>query len=298
MNNETDKAKLSEVIAKETRLSQDIANAFLDELFSEIKNDLIEESVCKVEGLGLFRVIISGESKRILYLGSKERIDRELDLSEAEIPRPAYSLEATEGEIDGSNDTPDSDFDPNRLDSEYQESPLFVEIENHTESIALNEANKFIANNKQNPKAKYQYIDSRKMNLLKTCIATLAILLVVSIAYIVLSSNSSKPNERNHSEMGFSEIENKDTLAFHRVIIPQVDVSMQYISRIYYGDEIYWPYIYMANKDAANKKLVVRGGTSIRIPRVVVDLASVYDGSVETDAKSLAKDITMMISNE
>lgn len=288
MSKQTDLYKLSEIVADQTRADRTVADAFIRQLFTEIEKELISKSFIKLEGLGLFRVIKSGEIKRVLYLGSDVRIDEKIDLSEVKT------------ETNTNFNTTDSSNSENiSFDSEHYNdksaSELFESFEHkypHNEDPLL-PVNAYKSENKESQQD-YTYVANRKMNLIKTCIIALAILLLASVAYIAISGASDKPDEKKLRETGFHEIENTDTLAFNKMVVPQVDVSIQYIARIYYGDDIYWPYIFMANKEAANKNMVIRGGTKIRIPRIAVDLAGLHEGTVQNSVKSLAKDILLV----
>lgn len=286
MSKQTDQNKLSEIVVGQTRCSRVAADVFIQQLFTEIEKELISNSFIKIEGLGLLRIIKSGDKKRVLYLGSNDRINQEIDLS------------GVYAELDDNANLSDKSSSENiSFDSEdYNDRPaseLFETFEDkypQDANIPLPPGS-YTPKEKGVPQQDYTYIANRKMNLIKTCIIALAILLLFSIGYIAISGASDKPDEKVLRENGFKELANPDTLAFNKVIVPQVDVSIQYISRMYYGDDAYWPYIFMANKDAVNKMMVVRGGTKIRIPRISVDLAGLHDGTVQKSVKSLAKDI-------
>lgn len=285
--------KLSEIVTEQTRSSQMTADTFISLLFAEIEKELISNSFIRLEGIGLLRIIKSGENKRILYLSSNTRIPDKIDLS-------GIDTETNTG--DRINLTRRNNSENISFDSEYHNdkpaSELFETFEEkypQNENIPIPGSNRKLKEKEiSQSQNDYTYIANRKMNLIKTCIIALAILLLVSIGYIAVSGASAKPDETELRETGFREIENTDTLAFNRIIVPQVDVSIQYIARIYYGDDIYWPYIFMANKDATNKNMVIRGGTKIRVPRIAVDLAGLHDGTVQNSVKSLAKDIILV----
>lgn len=289
MSKQTDQNKLSEIVVDRTRCSRVSADAFIQQLFTEIEKELISNSFIKLEGLGLFRVIKSGDKKRVLYLGSNDRISEEIDLS------AVYAESDNNANLSDKSSSENISFDS----EDYNDKPaseLFETFEDkypQDANIPLPPGS-YIPKEKGVPQQDYTYIANRKMNLIKTCIIALAILLLFSIGYIAISGASDKPDEKVLRETGFRELVNPDTLAFNKVIVPQVDVSIQYISRMYYGDDAYWPYIFMANKDAVNKMMVVRGGTKIRIPRISVDLAGLHDGTVQNSVKSLAKDIILV----
>lgn len=291
MSKLTDQNKLSEIVVDQTRTNRVVADAFIGQLFSEIEKELISNSFIKLEGLGLFRVIKSGDKKRVLYLGSNSRINEEIDLSgvysesntdyNTNLPED-YTSENISFNSDHCNDKSANELFESFEDRYPQDTdvPLPLGAYASTEKAA--------------PQQDYVYVANRKMNLIKTCVIALAILLLASIGYIAISGASDKPDEKELRETGFQELVNTDTLAFNKVVVPQVDVSVQYISRMYYGDDVYWPYIFMANKDAVNKMMVVRGGTKIRIPRISVDLAGLHDGTVQNSVQSLAKDIILV----
>ncbi len=289
MSKQTEQYKLGEIVANNAHSERTVADAFIQQLFTEIEKELISNSFIKLEGLGLFRVIKSGDKRRVLYLGSDSRIDEEIDLSIINKEVNA-NRNPNIGDSSSENINFDSESYNDKSASELFES--FEEKYPQNESILL-PLGAYESKDKS-AQQDYTYIANRKMNLIKTCIIALAILLLASVGYIAISGSSDVPDEKELRETGFREVKNTDTLAFNKIVIPQVDVSIQYIARIYYGSDVYWPYIFIANKEAANKNMVVRGGTKIRIPRVAVDLAGLHDGTVHNSVKSLAKDIILV----
>lgn len=288
MSKQTDQNKLSEIVVEQARSSRPVADAFIKQLFAEIEKELISNSFIKIKGLGLFRIIKSGDNKRVLYLSSNARIEETIDLSgytEANTNTDTnFPIGHSENISFGSQDYNDRSA-----------SELFETFEDRYPQDGTPIPGAYMSKDRLNQSQQdYTYIANRKMNLIKTCIIALAILLLVSIGYIAISGASAKPDEKELRDTGFQELENTDTLAFNKIVVPQVDVSIQYVARIYYGDDIYWPYIFMANKDAANKNMVIRGGTKVRIPRIAVDLAGLHEGTVQSSVKSLAKDIILV----
>lgn len=284
MSKQTDQSELSHIIAQQTRLNQHIVDAFIGQLFNEIEKSLVVDSHIKIEGLGLFRVIKSGNSHRILYLGSNEPINKTVDLSHFD-------------------NTPISDNKINRKSDEEAQSASTeekIEIDESREEVfykdEISESDAIVIRNFHNfdrssSIPQETVVNPRKSNLVKTCIITLIVLAVLGISYIILSGSSIKPKEKLSQNITFKELENTDTLIYSRIVIPESDVSLQYIAKMYYGNDVYWPYIYNANKNIVNNLLIIQAGSITKVPKVSIDLVNLYTGKEASTAKALADKI-------
>ncbi|PXV61873.1 hypothetical protein CLV62_12428 [Dysgonomonas alginatilytica] len=290
MNKQTDQSELSRIIAQQTLLDERVVEAFIGQLFTEIEKSIIVDSHIKVDGLGLFRVIKSGDSHRILYLGNNTPIDKSVDLSH--INREPINV--------GSN-----------------EENINKEIQSYTlseEGITVNEQeDKSLNNNDVNPQDAADaivirnFLDSekngnsrivstppthhRKLNLVKTCIITLIVLALLGIGYMVLLGSSVKPKEKTSKTITFKELDNADSINYSRIIIPESDVSLQYIAKTYYGNDIYWPYIYEANKNIVNNQFIIQAGSITKVPKIAVDLVDMNNGNEASIAQALGDEI-------
>lgn len=291
MSKQTDQSELSQIIALQTRLDQHIVDAFIGQLFNEIEKSLVVDSHIKVDGLGLFRVIKSGNSHRILYLGSNAPIDKTIDLSHL-----------------NNESKKEQTIEDHPKENEMQSSLAIEESSDHTKPEMLNVEKELISDNeisesdaivirnfhkseKGSNRIQSPVVNPRKSNLVKTCIITLIVLAVLGIGYIILSGYTIKHKEKLPQSITFKELDNTDTLTYSRIIIPESDVSLQYIAKIYYGDDVYWPYIYNANNNIVNNLLIIQAGSITKIPKISVDLVNLHNGKEASTARVLGDEI-------
>ncbi|MEN9918566.1 MAG: hypothetical protein RL662_1002 [Bacteroidota bacterium] len=73
MNKHIDQADLSKIVAEQKGADQYIVNRFIQQLFNGIEKELLTNSSIKLDELGTFKIIKSGTSHRILFLGNSLR---------------------------------------------------------------------------------------------------------------------------------------------------------------------------------------------------------------------------------
>lgn len=293
MSKQTDQSELGQIVAQQTRLDQHIVDAFISQLFNEIEKSLVVDSHIKVNGLGLFRVIKSGNSHRILYLGNNAPIDNTIDLSHLNnelADKTVAENHRKESEL--------SSYSVNEEDSDQNNSEILYSEKNIASDNEISESDAIVIRNFHNAERNSinnsippSTVNPRKSNLVKTCIITLIVLAILGIGYIILSGSTIKPKEKLSQNITFKELENTDTLSYSCIIIPESDVSLQYIAKTYYGDDIYWPYIYNANKNIVNNLLIIQAGSITKVPKVSVDLANLYNGKEASIVKELGDEI-------
>lgn len=292
MSKQTDQSELSQIIAQQTRLDQHIVDAFIGQLFNEIEKGLVVDSHIKVDGLGLFRVIKSGDSHRILYLGSNTPTDKTIDLSHLNSEPIVEESVGNKVEYEIPSFLKNEETSGNNKEDNVNSEKI------GTPEGELSEADAIVIRNFHNyernanrMQAATPVVNPRKLNLVKTCIVTLIILAVIGIGYIILSGSTIKHKEKLSQSITFKELDNADTLSYSRIIIPESDVSLQYIAKVYYGDDIYWPYIYDANKNIVNNLLIIQAGSITKVPKITVDLANFHNGKEALTAKTLGDEI-------
>lgn len=310
MNTQTNQRELKEIIAQKTELPFDIVDAFVDQLFLKIRNAILDESYLKLEGLGLFRVLKSGDSYRILFIGSKqsdiqtpniaefdkkidhpnEKEDTILDSHKHDINKDIDIIDTSEANTEEDevivDDSKSANFTDKKLFFEEIPQPLIFE-----EAILENEQNgpDFSGNNISDVNDLI-YIPSKKKKFkTKTLAITIIFLAIVAIAIIVFGIQKKKENFIYKSN--FVELENSDPTNFSFIIIPESDVSLEYVSKIYYGSVDFWPYIYNANLDFVNDHLLVQSGSIIKIPKIMIDIIDYQNGSAILEAKNLGEQI-------
>lgn len=70
MNKHIDQSELSKLVATHSNTDPTITEAFISQLFREVEKEFTIHKSSKLEGLGSFKIIKSGSSNRILFLGS------------------------------------------------------------------------------------------------------------------------------------------------------------------------------------------------------------------------------------
>lgn len=283
MSTKTDQLGLNQKIVQDIKMSQQIVDAFMVQLFTEIEKNLVVDSHIKVDGLGLFRVIKSGISHRILYLGNNKPTNITIDLSHLRNEVKAENKESLDEQI--------SEVSPSEeiiLDNNEPIINIRQDIISEADAVVIQN---FHNSENKSRKITAPVVNRRKSNLIKTCIITLIILVILGISYFMLLGSSVKPEDKFEQNITFKELENIDTLNFSYIIIPESDVSLQYIAKLYYGNDVYWPYIYEANKNIINNVLIIQAGSITKIPKITVDLANLHNGKETSVAKSLGDNI-------
>jgi hypothetical protein len=123
--------------------------------------------------------------------------------------------------------------------------------------------------------------ERRKSKKRKNFIALLVVLLVLAavLSYIGYSNNKEYGGARYVASNNepFTTLENKDTLKnLARIELGKDGVSIMDISKVFYTDSIFWPYISMANNNINDplkyNLLNLPKGTVLGIPKVRQEL--------------------------
>lgn len=310
-NTQTTK-ELIDFVANETHCDRSLSKIFINELFSIIGHELINKSSVKVEGFASFRVLRSGESKRILYIPSKDSVLNQSYINVKKTISEGTNVDKTKSDsIDGNgleNSNPELETKlPEKIQDNVNEpvnseihgsSTVYENLNNDLEvdnTYDLSQTQTIILpidtpNTEQTQTSKFDESKphQNRTKWVRIFAAVIVIILSISIIYLLALKTEDK------DKIAFKEVQNTDSLTYYKIIIPQADVTFQQISEHYYGDEAYWPYLFMANKDTSTKDFVIRGGSVIRIPRVNVDLSDLQNGEAKKSAENLARDIIVL----
>ena len=345
MNNNKDQIELSRIIAQTTELPQSTVDAFVRHLFIEIKNNLEPGSSVSVEGLGIFRVIKSGDSNKILFLGSKKNITESIDpssfkdelegktvrkktqkniLSISDIDRthikpsiPSLTEKPLKKDLlDKIDRTEIPVTETKKADSLKEEKTVIpnnntsLKEENffdNTDSISKSTNTKEEALIKEKQEEENQTNDDlRKKQLnreekkrgaiiLPIFIALLVLIAIIGIGYLFFENakinNSNKQETITQTPVTFEELAVTDSTNLSYMVIPNKYVSLEYIANHYYGNELFWPYIYVENKDFMTSSTIVSAGSIVKIPKLIINLIDYNDGSTIRDAQILGDEI-------
>lgn len=296
MSRHIDQLDLGKIVAQCTGQANDVVDAFMDQLFKEVEKGLVTDSSLKVEGLGFFRIIKSGSSNKILFMG--DRITPKTIEQRLPIDKPSEYFE--EQESDSMQECDHKAYSPSELqdieastengleatsgkkksDAEHKTTTASA-IDNRPRGQFYAERNSVLTKN------------NRKLNLIKTTVIGFVVLIISAILYLLLVNSAKAQNKINFNvENSFIELSNPDSLLYNYVIQSQADVSVQHIAKCYYGNEVFWPYIYYENQSNVDEMYTILAGTSIKIPRITVNLADVYNGKVLSTAKDMAQKIS------
>ncbi|MBF0575615.1 hypothetical protein [Dysgonomonas sp. GY617] len=89
----------------------------------------------------------------------------------------------------------------------------------------------------------------------------------------------------------YSILENSDSSKYMAIIIYRDNVSINSISSTFYKSEIFWPYIYIENKDVIVNPLNMGRDVVLRIPRLSDELLNTNDTASVRITKDLADSI-------
>lgn len=126
-------------------------------------------------------------------------------------------------------------------------------------------------------------------------IAIFLILAIAGVGYLFFyqtsQNNSGLGASNNINDVKFEQLVVEDSLNYSYMIIPNKDVSILEVSKKYYGNEVFWPYIYISNENSMNNSIIATGNSIIKIPRLSFDLASYNNGSFINAAKTFGEEI-------
>lgn len=89
----------------------------------------------------------------------------------------------------------------------------------------------------------------------------------------------------------YSILENNDSIKYLAVIIYKENVSINSISSTFYHSEIFWPYIYIENKEVIKNPLNMGKDVVLKIPRLSDEILNTNDTASVRITKDLADSI-------
>ncbi|MEN9918565.1 MAG: hypothetical protein RL662_1001 [Bacteroidota bacterium] len=125
----------------------------------------------------------------------------------------------------------------------------------------------------------------------------IVVLLMLGGVYYYFEIYSKEINSvvADNKNQAYTVLENKDSTKYVAVVLYNENVNINSIARSFYKSEVFWPYIYIVNKEVEGVKenpLDIPKGAILKIPRLdnileggTMDTTSIYK------AKSLADSI-------
>lgn len=92
-------------------------------------------------------------------------------------------------------------------------------------------------------------------------------------------------------------LENNDSTNFLAVIIYRNNISINNISATFYKDEMFWPYIYIENKDVIVNPLNISKDVVLKIPRLSDKILNTNDTASVRITKDLADSILNKVTD-
>lgn len=300
---------LTDTISSETQLDSRIVKKFISQLFKEIEKGLIVSSSVKIEGLGLFRIIKSISSDKILFLANfkdsqnKPKFDSGLSLDDS-LPKTDGDNSLSDVELPLSDSTSAS-FQND--DSDVLSIDMSVGIHNDSfdkflEDVAIEDELSSIENKEEHSDGinAETYLASQSENYEKNknfaakakrfFLIFLAVLIIGGVIY-ALYPESSKKTETSNAGGLLVEVENTDTLNFMHIVRIERNTDFTRLSKIYYGYEIFWPYLFKANEQDIESPFNVQVGTLVKVPRVDSQLIDMNNQESVNLAMQLGKEI-------
>lgn len=333
-------------VSQKTRIPQPIVEAFIEQMFRQIENNLVKGISSNVEGLGIFRVIKSGDTNKIIFLGSKKNIHhyytKETIISQLpskHIPKNTYQNTKVEKKEFPFPSTPpkkvveekttpktiNTPFAQNQTiqqknnrqvynNNTYQTNNLGKQTyQNNTQNDYPYSPNKATTNSSYTPpqtdeitpktnnindalKDKQKKREEKKKLAIILPIITFLLLIIIAVGIYFIYFDKTQNNTTTEQEelytVNFQELQANDTsLIYNCSIIPNKDVSLEYIANEYYGNKVFWPYIYLANEDFLSNSIIVKAGSIINLPKITVDLFEYNKGTVQKRADKIGDNI-------
>ncbi|MFV0467324.1 MAG: HU family DNA-binding protein [Dysgonomonas sp.] len=256
MNNKINLSELASIVAKQTQIEQSLVEKFIETFHSEIEISLLKKNAIKVKGLGIFKIIKGGASStdKILYLAD---FSIAKDSEKADIP-----VKTQENTL---NSDEDKKLSVRTADEAVWRQSTQIETEVDPSENEQDADSDEIAN-----------LDGHRKRSLKniSIVTILVIIFAVVFYFFFVSGNAqqSPPNKMSDKALLYKETVNNDTAHYASVIETTSDINILRISSQYYGNEIFWGYIFEANKDVINDPLNIKKGTILKIPKMSAEL--------------------------
>ena len=298
---------LVDVISAQTHLDPKVVKFFITQLFKEIEKGLMVSPVIKIDNFGFFRVIKSLSADKILFLGkfknegelpSVENFSEEKS-SDIQIEKNIFETKFSEENSEEANDYTHINF----------RGDINDHVENHQEEKDV--TNNYITNSVKNNVNKeileleesyYNFDKQKEKKERSKKIRNVTLSLVVAITILgflfemYLFPTGKKIERHDLHNPIYTELENQDTINFAHIIVSESVIDFIGLSKMYYGNDIFWPYLYSANKNGNIIPLEIRPGTIIKIPKLDKSLIDASNKSKVDSVEFLAREILNRIN--
>lgn len=134
----------------------------------------------------------------------------------------------------------------------------------------------------------------RKRSSFRQLLILFFVLSLLAGGYYYLKIHSHEeiaPNPTLDNTAQYSILENTDSITYLAIVIYKNDISINNISTTFYKDEMFWPYIYLENKESIYNPLNISKDVVLKIPRLSDKALNINDTASVRKTKDLADSI-------
>lgn len=133
----------------------------------------------------------------------------------------------------------------------------------------------------------------KKSRVLRQFILLLVLMIILGVGYFYLKSytHETPAVDSSVNRIQYTTLENPDSIKYIATIIYNKNVSINTISETFYKSDIYWPYIYIANKDVMQNPLNIEADIVLKIPRISEKILDQQDTTSVNKVRALADSI-------
>lgn len=287
--------ELRRVVATRANVNAKQANAFFNALQAQLVEALKRDKLVRVNGLGTFKVqpvaprksvnvttgeeiIIEGYNKVVFVpeAGLKELVEKETIDPLKKLGAQAEEIVDILGEL---GQSPKGEETPKPEEPEKTEEPKVVEPK--VEEPEVEEPEPVIVT--KAPKKQYHFVRDTLI-----CVVILLLLLLVGYFFFrhqitgwiedMMKDQPAKtelvttvPETSPAPELTVHEEEPVPEWTYSELLLTEEITPgsrLAWIAKKHYGDKIYWPYLYAANKDRLTNPSHITIGTPIRVPKL------------------------------
>jgi len=142
--------------------------------------------------------------------------------------------------------------------------------------------------------------DKRNNKSKKNLYALLVIVLLLGGGYLYITELEFKEAAQNNSaeqKADYFEVENSDSAKFIKQIVTNKNYTILELSKLFYKNEMFWPYIFEVNSTLENI-LNIEKNTVIRLPRVDASLLDTNNQENKDKIKYIGDSIMNVITEK
>lgn len=133
----------------------------------------------------------------------------------------------------------------------------------------------------------------RTIRLIKQLLILFVLFVFLGSGYYYITYHEQRGNQmmQNNQTGEYTEVIVDDSTRYETVVIYKNDVNINTIATTFYKSNIFWPYIYIENKDVIQNPLNIEKDVLIKIPKLPNSLIDLNNTASIEKAKHLADSI-------